>query len=140
MRQQGLRSTEQRRLIVDTFFEIGEHATIDRLLELVRASDPRVGYATVYRTMKMLSTSGIARECRFGDGYTRYELVDEQTHHDHLICLGCGQITEFEEPAVEDIQKRVALRHGFELHEHKHELYGLCAECRKAGVKVPGGE
>lgn len=140
MRQQGLRSTEQRRLIVDTFFEIGEHVTLDRVLELVRASDPRIGYATVYRTMKMLATSGIARECRFGDGFTRYELADEQTHHDHLICLGCGQITEFEEPAIEEIQRSVASRYGFEIHEHKHELYGLCAECRRAGVKLPGSE
>lgn len=131
MRQRGLRATDQRRLIVDTFFEMGEHVTIDRLAELVRAKDSRVGYATVYRTVRMLVASGVAKERRFGDGHTRYELADEQAHHDLLICLACGRITEFEEPSLEPVQQRIAERHGFELHEHKHELYGLCRECRR---------
>jgi Fur family ferric uptake transcriptional regulator len=131
MRQRGLRSTDQRRIIIDTFFDIDGHATIDRLAELVRARDPRIGYATVYRTVRMLVASRVAKERRFGDGHTRYEMADEQAHHDHLICLACGRITGFDEPSIEPVRQRIAERHGFELHEHKHELYGLCRQCRK---------
>jgi Fur family ferric uptake transcriptional regulator len=135
MLRRGLRSTEQRRLIIDTLFTAREHVTIDRLLEQVRATDPRVGYATVYRTLKLLTESGVAQEHHFGDGHTRYELADSEAHHDHLICMECGSITEFEEPAVEALQDRVASRHGFEIRAHKHELYGVCAECQRKRPK-----
>jgi Fur family ferric uptake transcriptional regulator len=131
MTRRGLRSTEQRRLIIDTFFESTEHITIDTLLHQVRELDARVGYATVYRTMKLLAESGIVQEHKFGDGFTRYELADEEAHHDHLICLECGKITEFEEPAIEELQQRIATRYGFRVQAHKHELYGLCSDCQK---------
>jgi Fur family ferric uptake transcriptional regulator len=131
MLKRGLRSTEQRRLIIDTFFDVHEHITIDSLLKLVRAVDARVGYATVYRTMKLLSESGVVQEHKFGDGFTRYELSDEDAHHDHLVCLECGKIIEFEEPQIEALQERIAKRYGFLVRAHKHEMYGLCADCQK---------
>lgn len=131
MIEKGLRTTEQRRLIVSTFFDSTEHLTIDELLERVRAIDSRVGYATVYRTMKMLSEGGIANELHFGDGLTRYEVADENSHHDHLICEDCGMIIEFEEPLIEELQERIAARYDFEVTHHKHELYGRCRD-RKA--------
>lgn len=126
MNQRGLRSTEQRRLIVDTFFELGEHATVEELLAVVRKADTRIGYATVYRTLKMLAESGVVEERRFDDGITRYELADHDAHHDHLICNDCGFIQEFEEPLIEELQERVAQRFGFNLMHHKLELYGSC--------------
>lgn len=135
MTKRGLRSTEQRRLIIETLFGVGEHVTIDGLLRQVRAVDSRVGYATVYRTMKLLAESGIVQEHKFGDGFTRYELSDEDAHHDHLICLECAKITEFEEPSIEELQERVATRYGFLVKQHKHELYGVCAECQKKLAK-----
>jgi len=131
MLKRGLRSTEQRRLIIDTFFDQHEHITIDSLLKLVRAVDARVGYATVYRTMKLLSESGVVQEHKFGDGFTRYELADEDAHHDHLVCLDCGKIIEFEEPQIETLQEKIAKRYGFLVRAHKHEMYGLCADCQK---------
>lgn len=131
MLKRGLRSTEQRRLIIDTFFEAREHITIDSLLKQVRAVDARVGYATVYRTMKLLSESGVVQEHKFGDGFTRYELADEDAHHDHLVCLECGKIIEFEEPQIETLQEKIARRYGFSVRAHKHEMYGVCAECQK---------
>ncbi len=127
MSEKGLRTTEQRRLIVTTFFDADEHLTIEDLLERVRNIDSRVGYATVYRTMKMLSEGGIANELHFGDGATRYEVADEDAHHDHLICENCGNIIEFEEPLIEELQERVAASYGFIVTHHKHELYGHCA-------------
>lgn len=130
MDRKGLRSTDQRRLIVDTFFHADNHVSIEELLAQVRAKDPRVGYATVYRTLKLLTECGVANERRFGDGLTRYELADDASHHDHLICVECGDITEFEEPRIEELQEKIAKKYGFELRSHKHELYGLCAKCK----------
>ena len=132
MEENGLRSTEQRRVIIETFLRARRHITIDDLLALVKEEDPRIGYATVYRTLKMLTAASVANERRFSDGYTRYELADEdEAHHDHLICLDCGRIMEFEEPQIEKLQNRIAARLGFQVQYHKHELYCVCtnAEC-----------
>jgi Fur family ferric uptake transcriptional regulator len=129
MVKKGLRSTDQRKIIVETFFKAPHHISIEELLAEVRAQDPRVGYATVYRTLKLLTECGVANERRFGDGLARYELADEASHHDHLICLDCGKIVEFEEPRIEKLQDEVGKHHGFELRSHKHELYGICPDC-----------
>jgi Fur family ferric uptake transcriptional regulator len=135
MLKRGLRYTEQRRLIIDAFFQQTDHITIDELYGKVKNLDTRIGHATVYRTMKMLADGGIVQTHEFGDGFTRYELADERAHHDHLICLECGSITEFEEPIIEQLQERVASRYGFEVKAHKHELYGLCRRCHKPRKK-----
>lgn len=132
MARKGLKSTDQRKLIVETFFHAERHVSIEEVRALARARDPRIGYATVYRTMKLLAESGVALERRFDDGLTRYELADENAHHDHFICLACGAIEEFSEPRIEALQDEVASRHGFEVTMHKHEMYGFCAKCRKA--------
>ncbi len=130
MAKKGLRSTDQRRLIVETFFSSPSHVSIEELLAQVRTQDGRVGYATVYRTLKLLTECGVAYERKFGDGLTRYELADDTSHHDHLICLACGTIYEFEEPEIEELQERIARKHGFVLQSHKHEMYGVCADCQ----------
>ncbi|HTJ85106.1 MAG TPA: transcriptional repressor [Polyangiaceae bacterium] len=132
MLKKKLRSTAQRRLIVDTFFGGHPHVTIEDLLGEVRAVDRGIGYATVYRTLKLLAECGVASERRFGDGLSRYELADgDDDHHDHLICTTCGSITEFEEPKIEKLQEAAAARHGFRVTSHKHELYGVCASCQR---------
>lgn len=131
MAKKKLRSTSQRRLIVDTFFEGGSHVTIEDLLREVREHDKGIGYATVYRTLKLLAECGVASERRFGDGLSRYELADDDDdHHDHLICTRCNSITEFEEPKIEKLQDTVAARYGFRVTSHKHEMYGVCAKCQ----------
>jgi Fur family ferric uptake transcriptional regulator len=83
--------------------------------------------------LKLLTECGVAFERKFGDGLTRYELADEASHHDHLICTSCAKIIEFEEPQIEELQEKIASRYGFELLSHKHEMYGICAECRAKG-------
>jgi len=133
MAKKGLRSTAQRRLIVDAFFEGASHMTIEDLLAEVRTRDKGIGYATVYRTLKLLAECGVASERRFGDGLSRYELADDASaHHDHLICVSCGKIVEFEEPRIEALQEEIAARYGFAVTSHKHEMYGTCPECRAA--------
>ncbi len=130
MEVNGLRSTEPRRLIIDTFLAAGKHLTIEELLAEVRKLNPRLGYVTVYRTLKMLTESGAAVEHQFGDGLTRFEPAGQSCHHDHLICLKCRRITEFEAPEIETLQNKIANQHGFEIRSHEHVLYGLCASCR----------
>ena len=126
----GLRSTAQRRLVTDVFFRIGGHLSIDELLARVRRKNPKVGYATVYRTLKLLKDSGLAYERHFDDGISRYEVKHEDSHHDHLICTQCGTIVEFENHEIEQLQEKLAARHGFVLSRHEHELYGTCAKCQ----------
>jgi Fur family transcriptional regulator, ferric uptake regulator len=131
MGRRGFRSTAQRRLILDRVFEVGEHFTADDLIADVRAADASVGSATVYRTLRMLVESGLLNEHRFADNDSvRFELRRSEAHHDHIICLTCGLIQEFEEPLIEQLQERVALQLGFELRSHTHQLYGICRKCQ----------
>lgn len=127
---QGLRSTSQRDLIYSVFAEAGQHVSAEELYARVKKKNPRIGYATVYRTLKLLAEAGLADERRFHDGFTRFEIKTTEAHHDHLICTQCGTIIEFENERIEALQKDVARRKGFLVHTHKLELYGLCAKCQ----------
>jgi Fur family ferric uptake transcriptional regulator len=130
MAQHGLKSTRQRSLIVDAFFDQGGHVSVDELVGHARRRDPHVSTATVYRTMKLLTDCGLAHARHFGDGQTRYESAAGRDHHDHLICTSCGLIIEFENERIEALQNQVARKHGFKLTGHKMELYGLCRDCQ----------
>ena len=130
VRQKGLRMTKQRRLIAEILTSSEGHVNTDELYALVRKRDPSVGYATIYRTVKLLTEAGVATAAHFGQRSARFEAAAARGHHDHLICTGCGRIVEFEEPRIEQIQREVATTLGFELTHHTMELYGLCADCR----------
>lgn len=129
MGARGLKLTRQRQDIVDEFFRIPDHMSIEDLHHRVRRRNPRVGYATVYRTLKLLSDCGLAHTGKFGDGGQLYEPCLGQGHHDHLICVTCGQIVEFTAKTIENVQKEVARRRRFTLLHHKLELYGYCPKC-----------
>jgi len=131
MAEHGLKSTRQRSLIVDTFFQMKGHLSVEDLWGKVRALDTKVSVATVYRTMKLLGECGLAHARNFGDGQTRYEAAIGRHHHDHLICTRCGTIVEFENDRIEQLQDMVARRHGFIVSSHKMELYGLCKNCQR---------
>ncbi len=126
-----MKSTSQRDIILDSFLSSDRHQTIEELYLNLRAKNPKIGYATVYRTLKLFAEAGIAKEIHFGDGQTRYEHVAEGEHHDHLVCTRCGAIVEFENETIEKLQDDVAKDHGFLIETHKLELYGICAKCRK---------
>ena len=133
MSENGLKSTRQRSLIIDIFFGMHGHLSVEEVWSRVRQDDARVSVATVYRTMKLLAESGLAHARNFGDGQTRYEPAVGREHHDHLICTKCGTIIEFENDQIERMQDAVARRHGFKVTSHKMELYGLCKNCQKLG-------
>lgn len=124
----GLKSTKQRDVIVETFFRLDRHISVEELLLEVRKEVPRIGYATVYRTMKLLVENRFADARRFGDGQTRYDpkmAPDEQ--HDHLICVDCRRVMEFSDPVVVARIGQIASELGtFELRRRSLELYVKC--------------
>jgi len=128
--QRNLRHTRQRDAILDAFLEATGHITSEEIYERARQKHPSIGYTTVYRTMKLLCDAGLANERRFEDGVARYEIRHE--HHDHLVCVRCGKIVEFECHMIEGAQNDIADRYGFQVLRHRHELYGHCESCRKS--------
>jgi Fur family transcriptional regulator, ferric uptake regulator len=128
---QGLKSTRQRDRIFEVFVSAGRHLSAEELYLLIKKTDRGIGYATVYRTLKLLTEAGLAYERRFEDGVTRFEYNVAEGHHDHLICTHCGRIIEFENEQIEELQLFVAKKNKFQVHSHKLELYGLCDGCQK---------
>ncbi|SHI52965.1 ferric uptake regulator, Fur family [Malonomonas rubra DSM 5091] len=133
LNQQGLKNTSQRMVILEAFLASDSHLSTEELYLQLRADHPKIGYATVHRTLKLFAECGIAAERNFGDGQTRFEPVHGEEHHDHLICTKCGLIIEFEEPQIEKLQESVAAAHHFTIKNHRLELYGLCAACAADG-------
>lgn len=134
LKNKRLKVTPQRRLILDVFLNSHGHLSTEELYEQVKAMDSSIGQTTVYRTMKLLADSSIAREVHFGDGLARYESMCGASHHDHLICESCGRNIEVVDSDIEQLQEQLATRHGFVLTSHRMYLYGLCPDCR-AGKK-----
>lgn len=126
----GLKSTRQREEILDAFLKAGPHLSAEDLYLQLRRENPKIGYATVYRTLKLFAECGIAEQRQFGDGHTRYESTSDDEHHDHLICTCCGKIVEFEDPKIEELQLKVAKKNGFTIERHRLNLFGRCPDCQ----------
>ena len=129
LNQSGVRQTKKRRIILETFLKAEGHLTIEEILKRVRKVDSRIGYVTVYRTLRLLKDLGLAHQWHFGDGHSRFETV--RGHHDHLICLKCGKIIEFEEEKIEKLQEEVGKKNHFKIVSHVHEVYGYCSQCHE---------
>jgi Fur family ferric uptake transcriptional regulator len=142
IRSAGLRKTTQRDLIMETFLSTEDHMTIEDLHRLVRKKDKSVGHTTVYRTLKLLTEAGLAREVRFGDNRTYFEHHYEHEHHDHMICTSCGRVIEFLSEAIETLQDKVAENFGFRPTHHSLRMWGMCSECQdkhREGPITPSG-
>ena len=126
----GLRLTDQRRQIARVFFESDGHHSAEDIYHRVQQQLPGIGTATVYRTMKLLNEAGLATGLNLGDGLARYESPSRKGHHDHLVCRRCGEIVEFANDQIEELQEKVAKTYGFVVTDHRLELYGLCGGCR----------
>ena len=131
LQEHKLKLTPHRQLILDIFLEHEGHRSVEDICRVVRQKDPRVGYTTVYRTMKILADCGLAREIDLADGITRYEHLYNHQHHDHMICMQCGKSIEFYKPEIEALQDEASGQLGFKAHDHKLQIYGLCSDCRK---------
>lgn len=120
----GLRMTGQRRTIARVLEANDDHPDVEELYARASAADAGISIATVYRTVKLFEEAGILEKLEFGDGRARYEDA-ERDHHDHLIDMNSGEVIEFVDPEIEELQERIAARLGYTLKGHKLELYGV---------------
>ena len=134
LRAKGLRLTAQRRLVVRRAVSY-LHFTAEALVKDVRSFDSSVARGTVYRTLALLHQAGVVEKHDFRYGPPNYEVTFAKAHHDHLMCIQCGEIIEFQEPRVEQIQEQVVRRYGYQLLSHTHKLYGLCRTCQRIDPK-----
>ena len=137
IRSAGLRRTAQRDLILEIFLSTEDHLTSEDLHSLVHKKDPTVGLTTIYRTLKLLTEAGLAREVRFGDGKTYYEHHYNHDHHDHMICTECGKVIEFLSPDIEALQDQMASNFGFRPTHHSLRMWGICADCQQTSAHLP---
>jgi Fur family ferric uptake transcriptional regulator len=128
--EKGLRMTEQRRIIARVLSTAHDHPDVEELYRRASALDPHISIATVYRTVRLFEDAGILERHDFRDGRARYEEVPE-THHDHLIDIETGKVIEFRDEEIERLQKLVAERLGFNLVDHRLELYGTPLQSKK---------
>lgn len=124
--RQALKQTRQRKIVVEEFLRIDRHVDAEDLFQIVRKRDPKVGLATVYRTLNLLKEAGLADQKSFRDGRSVFEVHRPDHHHDHLVCLDCGRVIEFENEEIEALQVKVAEELGFKLTGHRLDLYGHC--------------
>ena len=120
----GVKLTDQRRVIAKVMSESNDHPNVDELYNRVSKIDEKISIATVYRTVKLFEESGILAKHDFKGGKARYEELNEG-HHDHLIDIKSGEIIEFVDNEIEELQKKVAEKYGYQLVDHKLELYGI---------------
>lgn len=142
LREKGLKVTAQRMAVLSALScEPDSHLTAEEIYELVKVKSPEIGLATIYRTIQILLELKIIDRIYLDDGYVRYELghvyEDEDSHHHHhLICVKCGRVMSFQGDLLEEFEKRMEEKTGFQIQDHDVKLYGYCADClRKGNVK-----
>ncbi|PHR93821.1 MAG: transcriptional repressor [Robiginitomaculum sp.] len=121
--EKGLRMTEQRKVIAAVLSDADDHPDAEGVYMRASKSDPKISLATVYRTLRLFAETGIIEAHDFRDGRARYEAADND-HHDHLIDLSTGDVIEFMDEEIERLQERIAQKLGYELVDHRLELYG----------------
>src|SRR5512138_2831845 len=131
LRQNGLKKTYQKDLILETFLNTEGHLSVEDIYALVKKKDKKVGVVTVFRTLKSLTACGIAREITLGDGLTRFEHSYHHPHHHHILCTECHRAIEFVCPELERIQDEIIQRYHFQPIHHRFQTYGICEDCRE---------
>ena len=131
LKKVGLKQTAQRDTILRTFLETREHLSTDELHRLVKKKDPKIGYTTVYRTLKLLAECGLASEVAFHDGIARYEHQYNRRSHHHMVCTDCGSSVEFFSNEVERLEQDIGRKYHYLTTRHTFQIYGVCEDCRK---------
>jgi Fur family transcriptional regulator, ferric uptake regulator len=132
LKSHGGKMTAPRATVLEAFLSLERHVTAEQVFEVARKTDPGIGQATVFRTMRLLAEAGLAREARTAAGSMEYEHAYRHAHHDHLICVDCGKVVEFEDEGIEKAQEAVYRSLGFEPTWHRMELLGRCPACAKS--------
>ncbi len=127
----GLKHTDQRDTILRAFLASREHLSTDELYRRVRRKDARIGFTTVYRTLKLLAECGLASEVAFQDGIARYEHQYNRPNHHHMVCTECGRSVEFFSPEVDRLEAAIGRKYRYQPTRHTFQIYGICHDCRK---------
>ncbi|KPV41659.1 Fur family transcriptional regulator [Thiohalorhabdus denitrificans] len=129
LKQAGLKATRPRLMILQLLEDSEErHLTAEGVYRSLLDAGEEVGLATVYRVLTQFEQAGLVKRHHF-DGERAFFELDENKHHDHMVCVRCGRVEEFYNEQIERLQQEVAKEHGFRLTDHRMELYGLCADC-----------
>ncbi len=139
LKENGLKMTRQREVVVSAFLEAEGHLSADELFALVKKSEQRIGFATVFRTLKALKECGLAREIDLNDGRARFEKLYKRPAHHHIICDECSKTIEFYSPGLQKLEEEIVSRYGFKPLRRKIQIFGICRECqqqKKAEAKV----
>ncbi len=137
LRDLGLPVTHQREAVAEVVLASDGHLSVDDIEGALRSRDERIGKATIYRTLDLLVRSRLVEEHDFGEGFKRYEhRLSSHPVHEHLICLECGTVTEFESNELYRVENRVRSEYGFAPVRRSLEIYGLCKACQNAGVEL----
>lgn len=131
LRRVGLKHTEQRDTILRTFLDTRDHLSTDELFRLVKKRDAKIGFTTVYRTLKLLAECGLASAVPFPDGMARYEHQFNRRSHHHMVCTECGASVEFFSPEVGKLEEEIGRKYHFDATRHNFQIYGVCEDCRK---------
>ncbi len=133
LKKNGLKFTMQREVILKVLYDSDEHLTPEALHRLIqeRYADLKVGIATVYRTLSLLENSDMVTSLSFGSQGKKYELGAKE-HHDHMICIECGDIQEFVCEEIEKRQEEITKEYGFLMKDHSMQIYGICSKCQKS--------
>ena len=131
LKSSGRKMTRQRQMIVESFLRTGGHVSTEELHQLTRKKDQKVGFVTVFRTLKALADCGIARKIDLDDGRTRFEHSYRRPHHHHIVCVECNNTIEFVSPEQERIQEEITSQYGFKPVRHTLQIFGICPECQK---------
>ena len=130
LKEKGMLVSSQREQILTVFMKARNHLTIDELYNTVRKKNPRIGLATVYRTMRIICGCGLAEEVDFGDGVRRFEHKHRRQQHYHLICIKCGRVIETASPDIRKLQKKLAKQHDFYPTKNTMRIFGICSKCQ----------
>jgi Fur family ferric uptake transcriptional regulator len=134
LKTSGLKATLPRLKVLEVFQRSTQrHLSAEDIYKVLLAEGSEIGLATVYRVLMQFTQAGLLSRQHFEEGRAVFEL-NEGRHHDHMVCMRCGKVQEFFDPAIEQRQRELAAEHGFELHEHSLSMYGLCSDpaCRDA--------
>ncbi len=135
LRSQGKRVTPQRLLIFEVMQEHGGHLDADELYLLAKEREPRLSLSTVYRTLNLLKEMDLIEELHFDEEHHHYEIKRRGAEHSHLICLGCGEIIEFESPLTDRIKAQITQDHHFQVTGAHVDLKGYCQRCLEGLTK-----
>jgi Fur family ferric uptake transcriptional regulator len=130
-KQEQIADFENRLIVLEAFLQTEKHVTVSELTALLTDNGHQLDAGFVKDTLKLMCRFGFAHQSRFDNGDLRYEHLHLGQHHDHMVCAKCRKIIEFHDNRLESLQSEIAVSHGFQMFQHRMEIYGICAQCQQ---------